>query len=206
MKWQENIFSDGEYVHLYNPTITTIRPNTILQGYFQSYKYFEHIKNHIQTAFDMPISASAQQTLQQVTQDSCPVAIHYRDYSDPSQGNTHIADAFGILPTSYYNKAMEYIRHRHPNATFYVFSNRPQIAKNIFQGCHIANYNPENFWDDMMVMTHCHHLIMGNSSYSWWAGYLNRHKNPTIITEKQWGNLLKDKCTEDIFLPDWIKI
>ena len=206
LKRRESIFTDGDNIHVYHANIQNIKPDTILKGYFQSYKYFDPIKSDMHHIFDLPISPPAQSVLSQIQQQTCPVAIHYRDYSDPNQGSQDIADTFGILDISYYKKSIEYIKNLYPNATFNVFSNRPESAKKLFTDYTIIDYNPDTYWDDMMVMTHCHHLIMGNSSYSWWAGYLNRHKNPIIITEKNWGNLLKNKHTSDIFLPDWVQI
>ena len=206
LKRREVIFMDDVNVHAYHQDIHAIQPNTVLKGYFQSYRYFHPVQDTLQKAFDLPIGHMAQRILQDIHRQSCPVAIHYRDYHDPDQGDIDIAHIFGVLDTEYYNTAIQHIKQQYPKATFNVFSNRPETARKIFADCNIIAYPPENSWDDMMLMTHCHHLIMGNSSYSWWAGYLNRHKNPTIITEKQWGNLLKDKCTDDIFLPDWVKI
>ena len=54
--------------------------------------------------------------------------------------------------------------------------------------------------DEMMLMKNCRHIIAANSTFSWWAAWLNEHESALkIVPERPYG--MKD------MIPDgWIKI
>jgi hypothetical protein len=35
-------------------------------------------------------------------------------------------------------------------------------------------------------MERCHHFIIGNSTYSWWAAWLSRYKDKIIVAPRRW--------------------
>ncbi len=54
--------------------------------------------------------------------------------------------------------------------------------------------------DDMMLMKNCKHIITANSTFSWWAAWLNEHEDAMcIVPAKPFG--IKE------MIPDnWVKI
>ena len=54
--------------------------------------------------------------------------------------------------------------------------------------------------DEMMLMKNCKHIIAANSTFSWWASWLNEHKDALhICPAKRYGNL-------HMIPENWIKI
>ena len=59
---------------------------------------------------------------------------------------------------------------------------------------------------DLCLLTLCDHLILSNSSFSWWGAYLNQNPNKIVIGPKRWFGPGGPKDQEDTIPDDWIKI
>lgn len=102
------------------------------------------------------------------------VGIHVRrtDYGDENRIQY-------ILPMSYYKKAMEFF----PDKKFIVCSDDIKwcMKQEIFKDC---EFSEGNEIDDMNLLASCNGLITANSSFSFWAGYLNNNKGIIVAPEK----------------------
>ena len=62
-------------------------------------------------------------------------------------------------------------------------------------------------WEQMLLMSLCHHNIIANSSFSWWGAYFNETKNKMVCYPSKWfGPKLSDKNVSSMFPNDWLKI
>jgi len=107
------------------------------------------------------------------------IAIHVRrgDYVN----NPYYTD---LASTDYYEKAMA----EFPNENFMIFSDDIKWCKSRF-GMYIKNIRYSEGKDeitDFNLMAGAKGLIMANSSFSWWAGYLNEGK---VVAPKSWSTL-----------------
>ena len=50
------------------------------------------------------------------------------------------------------------------------------------------NTGEKNF-QDMHLMSLCHHQIIANSSFSWWGAWLNINKDKVVIAPRKWWNI-----------------
>ena len=60
---------------------------------------------------------------------------------------------------------------------------------------------------DLILMKLCDHNIIANSTFSWWAAWLNNNPEKIVIAPNNWfGNAYLHQNTIDLIPDAWIKI
>lgn len=109
-------------------------------------------------------------------QDCNSVAVHVR--------RTDYGVFNWILPIEYYDRAFERASKLIDNPHFYLFSDDPEWCKdNMPTGTIVHNDELTDFW----LMSKCKHNIIANSTYSFWAAYLNEYKDKKIMYPLDWN-------------------
>ena len=88
-----------------------------------------------------------------------------------------------LFDTDYYERAIACF----PGETFRVFSDDIAWCKKKwgYDPRFTFNEGQDEIWD-MNQMAGCRHNIIANSSFRWWAGWLNPNPNKRVIYPKQW--------------------
>jgi len=168
-------------------------PFTYFKGFYQSERYFADIADDVRRAFSFDLSQASEKTcrlLATIKADDVSVSIHVRrgDYLKPSVWrNTGC-----VCSAAYYQDAVSAVLRRLPNAHFYVFSDDMAWASaNLRLGnATFVSWNSGNdSWQDMMLMSRCHHNIVCNSTFSWWGAWLNAHTDKMVIAPARWSAL-----------------
>lgn len=167
-----------QYAYLYSQARSGVIPDT----YVQDPTYFDEYSDEIKQLFGKDIGFLPY------------VSVHVRrgDYVD----NSFYVD---LSKTNYYEKAIELF----PNKNFLVFSDDPEFCKKIFTGKEFQVMDGGTELEDFNMMASCESNIIANSSYSWWAGYLNPNPTKKVIAPNAWhpDGVERTKCPDD-----WIKI
>ncbi|MCU4165570.1 alpha-1,2-fucosyltransferase [Carboxylicivirga caseinilyticus] len=180
-----------------------------LNGYWQSEFYFSEYKTEIFELFQFP-SLPVEYTRIQFEISQCnSVSIHIRrgDYASSS----YINSIHGLLPMSYYKSSINTIQDLYPESHFFIFSDDIEWVKLNFDSNHkqtiVDTSRSNEAHIDMQLMSLCKHNIIANSSYSWWAAWLNQNENKTVIAPKKWfaDNKKNDTQTKHIIPRAWIQ-
>lgn len=184
--------------YIYESDIQKIDDNTYIQGYWQSEKYFSEYRDELLDLFSPKYeqSQSCKKYIEEVSKCNS-VAVHIRrgDYSKIG----------ACIEKEYYLEAIKKIKECVDTPVYFVFSDDLDVARHLLkdmEGSFVyVQYLSDNLTlDDFFIMRACKHQIIANSSYSWWAAWLNENSEKIVICPefRQW--------TGDFYPEDWIKI
>jgi hypothetical protein len=189
----------------FDNNIFQIKDNSYLFGYWQDERYFSAVQDELRKdlSFKTPPSFRNKALLQQI-QETTSVCIHIRrgDYLTDQSTVTSV----GICDLPYYYKAIEIIKQKVKDPTFYIFSDEMEWVKKEFkidQHCVYVDHNSqEAAFEDLRLMSACKNHILANSSFSWWGAWLSNNKDKVVVAPKVWR-----KQGPDMYLPKgWIPL
>jgi len=200
--------------HAFDPEVFDQPDWTDFRGYFQSEKYFKHLRADLlrEFAFREPIAAYAARYIAAIRAQAgtAPlVGIHVRrgDYlKKPEYAR--------ILPLAWYLTAMEMFARS--ESVFLVFSDDPAWCMENLGAS--ADQEPirrrpwtlqvatPDHWHDLAVMTLCDHFIVAGSSFSWWGAWLCRSDEKIVVAPKPWFGPKSGVDESDIVPQGWRRL
>lgn len=191
----------------YDPHFTEAVDGIYLKGYWQSWKYFEPARDFIRMEFRLREKHITRvKDLSNSLRNSETISVHIRrgDYKTPEALAYH-----GLLPAAYYNEALKRMGDRYPDARLLFFSDDiAWVEKNIHTDLpheFVTGLLTETALEDFHLMQHCRHHVIANSSFSWWAAWLNPLPGKTVIAPRQWFATTRNE-TRDLVPPEWLRI
>ena len=165
-----------------------------IQGFFQTEKYFKHIKQELKLDFTFKDDIQ-NPCVDMISQLDNPVALHIRR-TDYITNPNHTC-----LGLDYYERALNIF----PNQTVLIFSDDPQWCQNqeLFEDDRFMISDNDDQYIDMCLMTMCKGHIIANSSFSWWGAWLSNSER--VIAPKGWfeGSNNSHLDTSDIYCSEW---
>lgn len=171
----------------YDSNLFSVPSNCMIEGHFQSEKYFIDIASDIRTEFSFKTPLGGENAIQaESIKKTNSVSLHIR------RGDYLKIPLFPVYGLEYYQKAINWILQVVTEPVFYIFSNdHDWCRKNIpiDNPTYFVSHNTEeNPYFDLYLMSLCKHNIIANSSFSWWAAWLNTNTNKRIIAPYPWVN------------------
>jgi hypothetical protein len=212
-----NLLFHQEFLKKYEQDVTLV-------GYWQNEKYFSGVEDQVRK--DLTLRANPSDKTLAVAheiENSNSVFLHVRrtDSLSASGLKNH-----GICPQSYYQRAASYISTRAPSPHFFIFSDDIEWCK---QNIKVFGY-PATFVDhnttgvtespehevrktdngteheDLFLMSRCKHSITANSSFSWWAAWLNQNSEKIVASPKQWFVSGSPHNGSEIVPESWVRL
>jgi len=180
--------------------------NSYLEGYWQSEKYFSSISEQLKNVdftFKNPLSDKANLLAQQILNCNA-VCVNIR------RADFVITSFHGTCSPEYYKKGEDIICSTISNPQYFVFSDEIDWCReNIkFDGpvTYVGHeYAGIKFQDYLRLMALCKHFIIPNSSFAWWAVWLNDIADKIVIAPKKWFND-ENWNPKDLIPNTWIQI
>lgn len=191
-----------------------------LQGYFQSYRYFEGTDAHsVLRPNDALVNRIFESRNKEVdlkykdlvfNNSICSIHVRAGDYRYKGQHHTN-------LPLEYYWEAMGILEETTHVDYYLIFSNDIQWCRENFKGPKFLFSDTKQETSqgnsfatfDLYLQSFCSHQIIANSTFSWWAAFLNNNKDKVVVSPNgdkyPWfGPLLSGHDTSDLIPKSWI--
>ena len=170
-----------------DPKLLDIHAKTIFEGNCQSTKYLAGQRENLLGWIKIKDEYKKYST----GKDACVIHLRCGDFKK-------IKDVF--LPAQYYTHAMDHIKKLNPNIKFYCVTDEKDEAEKILPGVEVigsalqidedtdkaSHHKGGPVGIDFALIMNAKYLIIPNSSFSWWAAYLNTHK-AIVIAPKFWA-------------------
>lgn len=189
--------------------IPKLSGHIVLNGYFQSEKYFRDYENEIRHLFRLTPNTDEflEQKLSVLKNNTTLpiVAIHIRrgDYLNLSQTHT-------VQTKEYYETAKKVIEGKlgmRP-AYFYFSDDKAWVMDTFVLGNMDRIVNLYTDSAEFGIMRKCDHFIIANSSFSWWAAWLSKtpKDEKIVIAPKNWFGPDGPQDWQDVYCQSWIVI
>ncbi|MBU3668629.1 MAG: alpha-1,2-fucosyltransferase [Candidatus Taylorbacteria bacterium] len=187
-----------------------------LDGYFQSPLYYKNHEEEIRNAFTLKpekVSECAKHILEDI-HNSVSVSVHIRRGDLVTEIDA--SNAQGLCSLDYYEQAIgrmngeiSLMKNSIPGTkpTYFVFSDDIYWVEDHIQfppGTRFVSKEKLEDYEELYLMSECKHNIIGNSTFSWWAAWLNRNPTKMVYVPKQWT--VKNTEHPTIIPKGWIRI
>lgn len=162
-----NTFIESIKNNGYNEKIFDITDNTLIDGYWQSEKYFKDYRENLKYLFYTD--------KKDIDENIC--IIHFR-------GTDYVRENY-LLSKEWYNDAMNEIRKLNKNIVFKIITDDCRLASIYFPNIEICS---SNIKDDFGVIRDSKYKIISPSSFSWWCAWLGADESKFIISPMYWFN------------------
>lgn len=176
------------------------KKNIFLLGYFQSENYFFNHRSYILNSIDLfeKLNYNEKNVVQKLSNCNS-VCISIKVESNAEN------ESYGVCKKEYWKKAISFIKEKVENPVFYLCSDDIEyVHNNNIIDCGnsevIDQIHGSSTAHTLCVMSKCKHFIISNSSFSWWAQYLNQSSDKIVVAPSKWMNI---DMPIDIYQDGW---
>jgi hypothetical protein len=189
----------------FDPAILKLGRQAYLEGYWQSPKYFDEIADRIRGDFALKHAMSDKALKLQAgicSGNSVCINVRRTDFVESSVHGT-----FGM---KFYEQGIRVIAEKAKIDWIYIFSDDVRWCEE-----HLAfdyrstvvghEFAGPKFGDYLYLMASCRHFVIPNSSFAWWAAWLNTDPQKIVVAPQRWF-LNEGINTDDLCPKGWFRI
>lgn len=158
-----------------------------VRGYFQHPGNFDSIRQILLREFTPklpPLESNKELYAVAARENSVCVSVRRGDYLSEQYRRD-----FYVCTPEYFQRAIEKMRGFIENPTFIFFSNDIEWLRENIRVADCECYyesGADPVWETLRLMYSCHHFIISNSTFAWWAQYLGRRNDKRVIGPSRW--------------------
>lgn len=191
--------------HAFDDNFFDLEDGVDLCGFFQNLNYFHFAEKEIKEDLKIKpeIQRKCDEYLDRFSGEVVSVHIRRGDNIQLNQSNQEVIDEYVSKSVKYFNDEVTFLvftggsRNKNEDNTEDI-----NYLKEVYQGDNVYFSETNDPMMDFCLITKCHHNIMSHdSTFGWWASYLNEKDNSTVICPKHYWSY--DQSIEyNNFYPD----
>lgn len=156
-----------------------------IEGYFQSQKYFDDIKDDLLKLFDGNQFSEYNvypgiQKLRERNSVCISVKVEHNVGSS----------MYDVCSMKYWEEAIQYIIENVKNPLFFICSDNVDYVLNHLIDASKYDYvvqdKSKQVFVSLAAMSECKHFIIGNTTFGWWAQYLSKSDEKIVVAPSRW--------------------
>jgi|694.fasta_scaffold140138_2 hypothetical protein len=199
----------------YNIKICNPHDILFMEGYYESFRYFEETELNIQNEFNFKNEElySSNKYLEIINNNSVvAITIRQNRYSEQKMKPNDIvegkikSDNFMQNTINYINRAVNFFDKKINNPKYLIWSNDFCNLRQHFNDSKFYFVLNENnkILNDFYLLTKCKYFIVGPTSFGWWGAWLSKFKDKIILRPAD--NILNPSNNFDFWPEKWISI
>lgn len=193
------------HFHVHPELLEHAQDDAVYEGWFQSPKYFADVADDLRKEFTfryplLPESVAIAEQISRV--NAVCLNVRRTDFLKVDTLNTTNLD--------YFLRGAAYVAEKVTQPHFFVFSDDVDWCREHIQLHHPVEvvdhrHKGYKFGNYLQLMSSCKHFIIPNSSYAWWAVWLNGEKDKQVVAPKNWFND-PNIDTSDLVPKEWVRL
>ncbi len=174
------------HFHVDPQLLGTAREGVVYDGWWQSPRYFSGVETKIREDFQFsrPVIPASRELLSRIEQSNA-ICLNVR------RTDFLKVDTLNATDLDYFLRAADYLGRAVSEPRFFIFSDDVawcrehlkldfplEVVGHEHKGYKFGNY--------LQLMTRCRHFIIPNSSFAWWAAWLNTGAEKQVVAPEHW--------------------
>ncbi len=173
--------------------LPTVSDNTVYQGFFQSENYFKKYSKELYKSFAIKGKYSnAFNKKYESLYSKKTISIHLRRGDYVTFGASELGGLDLTLPLNYYKKCLHLINNKE-NYNIIFVSDDIEFFKTKFGNAPYYFFVSNDEITDFQLLLNADIAIISNSSFSWWAAWLNTKPDKTIYAPEYYLGFKVDR-------------
>jgi len=177
-----------------------VKDDLELNGFYQAHQYFDDVRDKLINKYfkfkDEIINWSHKY---EITENSVGISVRRGDYLWLQHNHC-------VLSSKYYQDALSQITD--VDKIFFFSDDIKWCRENTFlseDDSDMVTFVEDDKWVQLYMMTQMKQLILSNSTFAWWGGYLNTKATKIIIPDPWFGPANDHHDSSGLYCPNWIR-
>lgn len=192
----------------YDPRLRNVQPGTTVLGFFQSWRYFSDCGDEIRTRMSCLVKPSDWylEMREKIIPGTGTIGLNVRrgDYLLPEHLKIH-----GLATRAYYERSLSHLRRMGFDGPVCLASDSLEAVRQEFAGLgDFLLIDPPPGTPPLevvLLLSRVDGLVIANSSFSWWAGFIGERPGRVVIAPRPWFTQA-NADTSDLLPPHWFTL